>query len=239
MTFFATSVLGRSRNNYRTAISTVFGFARSCGYVPEGHINFAADVALAREGHAEIEIFTADEFSNLLHAAQLDPDNLGSGVNERSAESKAYCRCSCSERSPDCGPRKFNASFGAILDARAWLHSCYRHERATRLKNGSCQSAKTSPHGSRSNPTDADVCCDYGNLPVALLSLAKRAGVKWKHNALRHSFISYRVALTQNLPQVSLEAGNSVQRVNRHYRELVTEGEAKAWFSIRPGSTPK
>ena len=55
---------------------------------------------------------------------------------------------------------------------------------------------------------------------------------RWKHNALRHSFISYRVAEIQNVNQVALEAGNSPQMIFRHYRELVRAADAKAWFSI-------
>jgi hypothetical protein len=54
--------------------------------------------------------------------------------------------------------------------------------------------------------------------------------VKWKKNALRHSFISYRVAAIQNVAQVALEAGNSPQIVFAHYRELVRPAEAKALF---------
>jgi integrase len=56
----------------------------------------------------------------------------------------------------------------------------------------------------------------------------------WKHNALRHSFISYRVADIQNVAQVALEAGNSPQMIFKHYRELVRPAEAKAWFAIEP-----
>lgn len=56
----------------------------------------------------------------------------------------------------------------------------------------------------------------------------------WKHNALRHSFISYRVAAIQNVAQVALEAGNSPQMIFKHYRELVRPADAKAWFSIAP-----
>jgi len=58
----------------------------------------------------------------------------------------------------------------------------------------------------------------------------------WKHNALRHSFISYRVADIQNVAQVALEAGNSPQMIFKHYRELVRPDAAKAWFSIAPES---
>ena len=63
---------------------------------------------------------------------------------------------------------------------------------------------------------------------------AKRLGIEWKPNALRHSFISYLVAKSKNLPAVALEAGNSVAIINRHYRELVTEADGKKWFSIAP-----
>jgi hypothetical protein len=61
----------------------------------------------------------------------------------------------------------------------------------------------------------------------------------WKHKALRHSFISYRVAQTQNVAQVALEAGNSPQMIFRHYRELVRPADAKMWFSLAPGKGRK
>ena len=57
---------------------------------------------------------------------------------------------------------------------------------------------------------------------------------QWKHNALRHSFISYRVADIQNVAQVALEAGNSPQMIFQHYRELVRPAAAKEWFAIVP-----
>jgi hypothetical protein len=58
------------------------------------------------------------------------------------------------------------------------------------------------------------------------------AKVNCKANALRHSFISYRVADIQNFAQVVLEAGNSPGMIFGHYRELVTAGEARTWFAI-------
>jgi len=61
----------------------------------------------------------------------------------------------------------------------------------------------------------------------------------WKHNALRHSFISYRVADIQNVAQVALEAGNSPQMIFKHYRELVRPAEAVKWFSITPDGGEK
>lgn len=64
--------------------------------------------------------------------------------------------------------------------------------------------------------------------------LAPLAGVPWKHNGLRHSFVSYRVAQVKNCDQVALEAGNSPRMIFKHYRQLVTEKQAEEWFAIRP-----
>jgi len=64
--------------------------------------------------------------------------------------------------------------------------------------------------------------------------VAEEAGIKWKHNALRHSFASYRLAQIQNANQVALETGHTVKVLFTNYRELVTPEEAKSWFGIAP-----
>jgi len=58
--------------------------------------------------------------------------------------------------------------------------------------------------------------------------------LEWRHNALRHSFCSYRLAEVKSTAQVALEAGNSPHIIFKHYRELVTEADAKRWFSLLP-----
>lgn len=67
----------------------------------------------------------------------------------------------------------------------------------------------------------------------------KAPNLKWKKNALRHSFISYRLADVQSAAQVALEAGNSPQIIFQHYRELVRPKDAKSWFSVAPGTDGK
>jgi len=63
--------------------------------------------------------------------------------------------------------------------------------------------------------------------------------VKWQVNALRHSFISYRVAESKDMAATALEAGNSPKVIFQNYRELVTPAEAKAWFGIMPPKQAK
>jgi integrase len=60
------------------------------------------------------------------------------------------------------------------------------------------------------------------------------SGVKWKRNALRHSFGSYRMEQTKNEGQVALEMGNSPKIVHDHYFEIVDASAAEAYWSIKP-----
>jgi integrase len=82
----------------------------------------------------------------------------------------------------------------------------------------------------------------WGTAVPAGAETAEEEGWKpfdWKHNALRHSFISYRVATVKNIAEVSLEAGNSPQMIFQHYREVVDADEAKKWFAIVPDEDEK
>ncbi len=67
-----------------------------------------------------------------------------------------------------------------------------------------------------------------------LRELSATTKVIWKNNALRHSYISYRVAETGDVNRTALEAGNSAAMIFSNYRELVTPQEAEKWFSILP-----
>lgn len=57
---------------------------------------------------------------------------------------------------------------------------------------------------------------------------------KWKTNALRHSFASYRLAVVEDVAKVSLEMGNSPQKIFSNYRKVVTKSRAQAWFAVLP-----
>ncbi len=64
--------------------------------------------------------------------------------------------------------------------------------------------------------------------------IAKKAGVPWQHNALRHTCISAKVALTRNVPQVAYESGNSVDVIKKFYLDLMPPSVAEAWFAVTP-----
>ena len=221
----------RSRNNYRLAIATLIKFCEQVGYLHAGSIDTAA-VKKAKETDEEIEIFSAQEMSKLLLAAKTP---LKMGVNHRYTEGNgmlpllllgAFAGLRTAEierqRWEDINlERGFIRVTGAkgntamkrlvpISDSlKAWLMTCRK---------------------------DKGPVLDIKWIHEAVKRLSTRAGVPWKHNALRHSFISYRCAETQDVAKTSFEAGNSPKMIHRHYRELVTPEQAKEWFAITPAN---
>ena len=82
------------------------------------------------------------------------------------------------------------------------------------------------------NHRKGDVC--QGLAIDAIRRIGQEGEAKLPDNCFRHSYISHAVAATGNIPRVSLDAGNSPKEINRHYRELVSEAEGKAWFDSAP-----
>jgi hypothetical protein len=72
---------------------------------------------------------------------------------------------------------------------------------------------------------------------TAANTVDKKAGIEaleWKHNALRHTYISARVAECGDVPRVADEAGNSPQVIRTNYLKRMRPKAAAEWFSIQP-----
>ena len=61
-----------------------------------------------------------------------------------------------------------------------------------------------------------------------------RVGLKGKHNVLRHSFGSYRYAVTDNADKTSKEMGNSPTTLKKSYYRLATPAQGAEWFALMP-----
>ena len=222
---------GRSRNNYRRAIATLFYFAETRGYIEKGGTDVES-VALAKVGEGSIEIFNPDEMDRLLRLAEpaLVPFlAIGAFAGLRHAE---IARLDWSEiRLKD-----------RFIEVKASKAKTASRRLVPILDN---LSAWLTPH-QRPN----GLVCPYASMAKQLAWLAEAVDAewkketppgtfKWKHNALRHSFISYRVAQVQNVAQVALEAGNSPRMIFSNYRELVRPDDAAKWFSITPPNVPE
>ena len=71
--------------------------------------------------------------------------------------------------------------------------------------------------------------------PNRVRAVVRESGVPWPPNVARHSFVSYAVAAEGgSASAVALEAGHSEAILFRHYRAVVTESQAAAFWNVRP-----
>ncbi len=207
-----------SKNGIRRNIVTMFGFAKKQGYLHPDRKTAAEQTESFKEPETEIQIFTPEEMESLLltaHARILPLIAIGGFAGIRSAE---VARLEWQDIKWDRGHieiagKKAKTAARRLVplsdNLKAWL-APWRGETGPIL-------------------TITDASGALGDTAVK----AKIPG-GWRQNALRHSFISYRVALTGDVARTSLEAGNSPKMIFRHYREIVDEEATKAWWSIHP-----
>jgi integrase len=207
-----------SRNSIRRNIITMFSFAKKQSYLHPDRKTAAELSESFKESDTKIEIFTPDEMRRILLAANariLPLIAIGGFAGIRSAE---ILRLDWEDIKWDRGHIEIAGSKAKTAARRlvpltdnlkAWL-ATWRGETGKII-----------------------AITDYAG---ALNDTGMKAKIPggWRQNALRHSFISYRVAETGDVSRTSLEAGNSPKMIFRHYREIVDETAAKAWFSIMP-----
>ena len=205
----------RTKKNFLTTIGTLLAFAKRKGYLPEVHpgiskVDFKANIT------AHIEIFSPDEMEKLLSNArpELVPVlAMGAFAGLRSEELKRlqWASVNFKEKHIVVGSEIAKGRKRRIVDMTDNLYRWLL------------------PYRKPTGPV-----FKFNNLALQFGKLAKVASVSWRRNGLRHSFISHRVAITENLEKVALEAGNSVTVIRSSYLKMVTRKQGRCWFSIKP-----
>ena len=204
-----------TRNNRLKRVKLLFGYARQSGYLPKREPTAAEELKHRKQGDTDVGIFKPEEFELLMRTApaELIPVlAIGAFAGLRAAEI-----------------------------ARLDWSAVDLERKIIELRAGQAKTASR-----RIVPISDNLAAWLMPLPrqglvvpmkvvfVKITKLAKSLGLAWPHNALRHSYISYRIAVVQSAAQVALEAGNSPAIIFKHYRELVTKEAADQWFAIKP-----
>jgi integrase len=226
---------GRSKRNYLAVVAALFRFCIKRKYLPKEAIEEIEAIQQPKADNGEIEIFTPGEMREILTAAcpemvpwlaiagfaglrtaeivRLDWSEIN--LAERHIEIKASKAKTAARRLAPITDNlaewlaPYAKPFGKVTDYSSWWNQFYKLTAAVNdLRKQSLASAGK----------------DSSTFPKFV----------WKHNALRHSFCSYRLAMIKNAAQVALEAGNSPKMIFSNYRQLVTETEAAKWFAVCP-----
>ncbi len=206
----------RSRNNMRRMVVTIFNFARDRGYLPKERQTEADSLSEAKAAPTKIGILEPDEMEKLLANAEssLVPYlAIGGFAGLRQAE---LMRLEWAD---------IKLAEGHILVD------------AEKAKTGQRRLVPIQPNLARwLRPYSARSGLLYESSRTLgkVTAFAKGLEIPWPHNALRHSYASYRLAACKNAAEVAHEMGNSPQMVYQHYRELVTPASATKWWGIKP-----
>ena len=209
----------RRWNNLRDQVVTLFRFARSQRYLPKDRTTEAEDVTKMKVARKTVDMFTPEELRIIIENTRPVwlPWVLISafaGIRTFEVMRMDWASVRWDQKLIDLPPEVTKVNERRIIPMCDALI-----EALTPWRNA------TGP-----------VCQDkvpQREIEQIMAKVKKtHPGFRWKHNALRHAYGSYRTALTQNIPQVALEMGNSIQMVKRHYLEARTFEEGLRWFGI-------
>jgi hypothetical protein len=205
----------RSKNNFRRVIGTLLRFGQVRGYVAKDHPGISF-VEKATQTEGEVVVFKPEEMRQLLACAgpELVPALAlcgFAGIRPEEVKRLGWESIHLEQGHIEIRAAMAKTKVRRLIpipdNLRAWLQL----------------------HRKTSGPVQP-----FSNLCNQFLKLARRIRIPWKRNGLRHSFISYRVALTRDVASVAIEAGNSPAIISRNYLKCVTAEEAGRWFEIRP-----
>jgi len=72
------------------------------------------------------------------------------------------------------------------------------------------------------------------SLTRAWARTAAKAGVPYKRNAFRNSYITYRLIITEDIGKVAEECGTSAKMIKKNYqsRAAISPATAEEWFAL-------
>lgn len=212
-------VKNRTRGNTLSDLRNFFNYARKQRYIARDVVEEINEIEAPKKEFVHTGIFTPAQMEQIIGEVNDDLKPLlaiGAFCGLRSEElNRLDWR---DVRLPEgviiVGADKAKTATRRVVpipeNCRAWLATCAKSD-------GQINPA---PHA--------------GALIDRIERAALRLKIKWVKNGLRHSFCSYRLAITSDPARVATEAGNSPVMVHRHYKALVTEAQAKEWFNIFP-----
>jgi len=206
-----------SVNNFRTRLSTLFGYAVKHGYMDRNPVESIEQMKVVDK---PVEILTVDELAALLEHASADVLPLvaiGAFAGIRTAE-------------------LLRLNWQDINLASGFLNVSAANSKTARrrlIKMEPNLVAWLSPYAGKTGPIFTG-----NNLFVFLNDMrgvAKAAGVRIPKNALRHSFASYHLAKYQDAAKLALDMGHTTTKlIFSNYREIVSPEEAERYWNIFP-----
>lgn len=221
----AQGVSARTRDNLRNSIATLFSFARNEGHLPEDQRTAAERLTWKKAKAKSIEAYTPAELAKIMAAAPerlLPAIAVAAFAGIRSAEllRLEWQHVNLAKRTIILPPEVTKTAARRVIPIVPALADWLR------------------PHAKK----EGNVAPPYqnlDNLTRGMIETVEAAKVKPLRNGFRHSFATYRLALTQSAAQTSLEMGNSARKLFDHYNAGASKADARRWFNVKPQAGKK
>lgn len=225
--YLATFTDGVTRNDHRKRAAALCRWAQRKGHLPRFAPLEILETERAKEHATKIGILTAETYGRVLFWFRENAPNLLGAV-----VLAGFCGIRSDEihgKRTDRAVRQLWADVHLDRDV-VQVSVAKTNTPAWRLVPLCAAAIEWLKVARALNPNDVEVC------EAAGMERARKIAIEAKFdlpdNCFRHSFISHRVAQTQDKPKVALEAGNSVKEIDRRYRVPLTQTEGDAWFGL-------
>ncbi len=224
----------RSRVNYRRVVLTFIRFCERRGWLARGAVDGTMIDSPKVKSNGAIEIFKPEELRLLLEQSsdKLRPYFvLGGLCGLRTAESLRidWTEIDFKRNTITVEADKAKTASRRIVPlcdaAREWLLP---------LKQSSGRVLPYYHVAKEVNRFLLKLNRDDTEKGKAKTGSAKKEEFVWRQNALRHTYISARMAIVKDAAKVALECGNSPAMIFSNYRELMHDEVAAEWFAIKP-----
>lgn len=216
-----------TRNDLRKRAVTLCRWAQRHGHLAEGVVPDVEKTERAKETAKPIGILSPETYHRLLHFFRdHHPEHLAAlvlaglcGVRADEIHGKRENR----DRRQRWEDIKIDQGFMSVTVPKENTPS----SRMVHLSEAAIAWLKVCPE------PHVGAVCEAGAVEK-IRAIATRAGFDLPENCFRHSWITYKIALTGNKHETSTEAGNSVKEIDRRYRVPRPKADGEAWFSTRP-----
>jgi hypothetical protein len=220
---------GRTVRNIHDATKQLFKFARKRGYLEADRISAMEHVDRPRANPSKKEIYTPEQMQKLLDAAW--------SLNSPAAAALAISGFTAirSEEIYSVDPDKSMEDQLTWEDFRWADGFIYVREEVSKL--GIARNVPLPRNLEKMLQPLASKGPIYTEtrLDLAYARIARKAALGWKHNALRHSAITYKMLLSNSPAKVANQSGNSIAIIEASYRNRgATKTQALDWFKLTP-----
>jgi integrase len=208
----------RTRNNHKQSISRLFNWAIEKEYLPSGMANPVVKATTYKvESLGSPGIFTPDQMQKLFTHAEKEwvpylAISAFAGVRSAEITRIQWSDVVFSEKV-------------IVLEAK---HTKTNRRRVAHMTENLVRWLR-SYEGEKKG-----FICPTKSPNKMTARLSKASKVKWEHNGLRHSYISYQMAILRDAAKVAEQCGNSSQQVQANYKANALESEANKWFNLNP-----